>query len=59
MSDNENDAGSKYSVLPAPVDLSQTVSSVDVSDTDVEHGGRGDDNNGADPYLRMTGWKRP
>lgn len=59
MSDHEKDSGNKYSVLPAPVNLSQTVRSVDVSNTEVEHGGRGDDNNGADPYLRMTGWKRP
>lgn len=48
-----------YSELPAPVDLSQTIASVDVSTAEVEHGGSVDWNEGADPYLRITGWKRP
>lgn len=48
-----------YSELPAPVDLSQTIASVDVSAAAVEHGGSADWNEGADPYLRITGWKRP
>ncbi|WP_019511237.1 MULTISPECIES: hypothetical protein [Mycobacteriaceae] len=55
----EPPAENKYSVLPQPVDLSQTVASVDVSETEVEHGGRPEDNMGADPYLRITGWKQP
>lgn len=57
--DDETTPRSKYSVLPPRVDLSQTVASVDVSETEVEHGGRPEDNIGADPYLRITGWKQP
>lgn len=45
---------SKYSELPAPVDLSQTVASVDVSAAQVEQAGP-DWNEGADPYLRVVG----
>ena len=60
MSDDDETAPrSKYSTLPPPIDLSQIVASVDVSATEVEHGGRPEDNMGADPYLRITGWKRP
>lgn len=57
--DDETDSGDKYYALPVPVELSQTVASVDVSDTEVEHGDTSDWNQGADPYLRTTGWKRP
>jgi hypothetical protein len=59
MIDDETDSESRYSALPTPVDLSQTVASVDASDTEVEHGDTSDWNQGADPYLRITGWKRP
>ncbi|WP_083337855.1 hypothetical protein [Mycobacteroides franklinii] len=59
-SDTAEEAGaSKYSVLPPPVDLSKTVASVDVSLTEVEQGGTPEWNQGADPYLRIAGWKRP
>jgi hypothetical protein len=56
---DETGFGNMYSDLPPRIDLSRTVGSVDVTGADVEHGGRGDDSNGADPYLRVTGWKRP
>lgn len=59
MSEEQQQPASKYSALPPPVDLSQTVAAVDVSETEVEHGGRPEDNIGADPYLRITGWKQP
>jgi hypothetical protein len=32
------------------------VADVDTEVTGVEHGGRPDSNNGADSYLRITGW---
>lgn len=55
-----DDSGeSRYSALPPPIDLSKTTTSIDVSTTEVEHGGSSDRNEGADPYLRITGWKRP
>lgn len=50
---------SKYAHLPPPVDLSRTVASVDVSRAQVEESDATDWNEGADPYLRVVGWKRP
>lgn len=58
--DQAQDSGTnKYAVLPTPVDLSKTVASVDVSLAEVEQCGAPEWNEGADPYLRITGWKRP
>ncbi|SKV07878.1 Uncharacterised protein [Mycobacteroides abscessus subsp. bolletii] len=58
-SQTANDGANKYTVLPPPVDLSKTVASVDVSLAAVEQAGTPEWNEGADPYLRITGWKRP
>ncbi|SIC51456.1 Uncharacterised protein [Mycobacteroides abscessus subsp. abscessus] len=49
----------KYAELPAPIDLSKTFALVDVSAAEVEQAGNPDWNAGADPYLRIVGWKRP
>lgn len=49
----------KYAALPPPVDLSKTVASKDVSLAQVEQADSTDSNQGADPYLRVVGWKRP
>lgn len=49
----------KYAQLPPSIDLSKTVASVDVSAAEVEQPGNPDWNAGADPYLRIVGWKRP
>lgn len=49
----------KYAVLPPRIDLSQTVASHPVSVPQVEQSDQPDWNLGADPYLRITGWKRP
>ncbi|SIE16851.1 Uncharacterised protein [Mycobacteroides abscessus subsp. abscessus] len=57
--DGANDGANKYTVLPPPVDLSKTVASVDVSLAAVEQADTPEWNEGADPYLRITGWKRP
>ncbi|SHU68340.1 Uncharacterised protein [Mycobacteroides abscessus subsp. abscessus] len=53
------DPESKYSTLPPPIDLSKTVASVDTSIAQVEQSDATDWNQGADPYLRVVGWKRP
>lgn len=52
----EKDPRAKYRVLPPPVDRDDLVVEVDTEVTDVEHGGKPDYNDGADPYLRITGW---
>lgn len=57
--DDKESGESKYATLPSPIDLTKTVASIDTSTTEVEHGGSPDPNEGADPYLRITGWKRP
>lgn len=49
----------KYATLPPPIDLSKTVASKDVSLAQVEQADASDWNQGADPYLRIAGWKRP
>ena len=55
----EKDPHAKYRVLPRPVDSDDMVAEVDTNVTEVEHGGKPDYNNGADPYLRITGWLPP
>jgi hypothetical protein len=52
----EKDPRAKYRVLPPPVVSDDLVVEVDTEVTDVEHGGKPDYNDGADPYLRITGW---
>ncbi|AMW20091.1 hypothetical protein BKG83_22645 [Mycobacteroides chelonae] len=49
----------KYATLPPPIDLSKTIASKDVSLAQVEQADAPDWNQGADPYLRIEGWKRP
>ncbi|MBL3752923.1 hypothetical protein [Mycobacteroides abscessus] len=49
----------KYAELPPPIDLLKTVASVNVSAAEVEQAGNPEWNAGADPYLRIVGWKRP
>ncbi|AYM42321.1 hypothetical protein DYE20_12860 [[Mycobacterium] chelonae subsp. gwanakae] len=44
---------------PRPIDLSKTIASKDVSLAQVEQADAPDWNQGADPYLRIEGWKRP
>lgn len=52
-------AKGKYCTLPPPLDLTKTVTSTATSIAQVEQGDATDWNQGADPYLRVTGWKRP
>ncbi len=52
----EKDPRAKYRVLPPPVDSDDVVVEVDTDLTAVEHGGKPEYNNGADPYLRIAGW---
>ncbi len=55
----ENDPRAKYRELPPSIDSDDMVIEVDTEVTDVEQGGGRDYNNGADPYLRITGWMPP
>lgn len=56
---DENGSGvNPYTQLPPAIDLSETFASVDVSVAEVEQSGNLDWNQGADPYLRVAGWKR-
>ena len=55
----EKDPRAKYRELPPPVDSDDMVIEVDTDLSAVEHGGKPDYNNGADPYLRITGWLPP
>ena len=52
----EKDPREKYRVLPPPVSSDDVVTEVNTELTAVEHGGKPEYNNGADPYLRITGW---
>ena len=54
----EEDPQENYRNLPPQVDPDQLVVEVDTSLASVEQPGR-DHNNGADPYLRITGWLPP
>jgi hypothetical protein len=53
----DEDPRAKYRQLPPNVDSDDMVVEVDISLAEVEQPGKGDYNNGADPYLRITGWK--
>jgi len=55
----EQDPRAKYRELPPNIDNDDLVIEVDTSLADVEQPGNSDHNNGADPYLRITGWKPP
>ena len=55
----EEDPRAKYRQLPPNVDSGDSVMTVDTSLAEVEQPGKGDYDNGADPYLRMTGWIAP
>jgi hypothetical protein len=52
----EQDPRAKYRELPPNVDNNDMVIEVDTTLAAVEQPGE-DYNNGADPYLRITGWK--
>lgn len=55
----EQDPRAKYRALPPNIDSDDMVIEVDTELAEVERGGTPDFNNGADPYLRITGWKPP
>jgi hypothetical protein len=54
----ETDPRDKYRVLPPTVASDDMVVEVDTTLAEVEQA-RPDYDNGADPYLRITGWKQP
>ena len=54
----EQDPRAKYRALPPNVDSDEFVVEVDAELAEVEQPGS-DYNSGADPYLRITGWKPP
>jgi hypothetical protein len=55
---DETDPRAKYRALPPNVDSDDLVVEVDTSLAEVEQP-RPDHDSGADPYLRITGWKQP
>lgn len=55
----EKDPRAKYRELPANIDSDDVVIEVDTGLSEVEQGGKRDYNNGADPYLRISGWLPP
>lgn len=52
----EGDPRAKYQKLPPNVDSDDLVIEIDTTLAEVEQPGE-DYNEGADPYLRITGWK--
>ena len=52
----EHDPRAKYRVLPPNTPAEDMVVEVSTEMTDVEHGGKADAYDGADPPLRITGW---
>ena len=52
----EQDPRAKYRALPPNVDIDEAVIEVE---SEPEDGGKRDYNDGADPYLRITGWLPP
>lgn len=54
----ETDPRDKYRVLPPTVASDDMVVEVDTTLAEVEQA-RPDYDNGADPYLRIAGWKQP
>lgn len=55
----EEDPRAKYRALPENVDSDDAVIEVDTTLSEVEQSGQRDFNEGADPYLRITGWLPP
>jgi hypothetical protein len=55
----DDDPRAKYRELPPSVDNDDMVIEIDTTLAAVEQPGKGDYDNGADPYLRMTGWMSP
>ncbi len=55
----DEDPRAKYRKLPPSVTSDDLVIEVDTGVSEVEQGGRPEYNDGADPYLRITGWKPP
>jgi hypothetical protein len=55
----EKDPRAKYRELPPNIDTDDMVIEIDTELAEVERGENGDYNNGADPYLRITGWLPP
>jgi hypothetical protein len=53
----DEDPRAKYRQLPANIDRDDLVIEVDTTLAEVEQPDKPDYNNGADPYLRITGWK--
>jgi hypothetical protein len=54
---DETDPRAKYRALPPNVDSEDMVVEIDTDLAEVERPESTDYNNGADPYLRITGWK--
>jgi hypothetical protein len=54
----DQDPRAKYRELPPTVDSDDMVIEVDTTLAEVEQPGT-DFNEGADPYLRIAGWKPP
>jgi hypothetical protein len=55
----DDDPRAKYRELPPNSDSGDLVIEVDTTLAEVEQPGKRDQNNGADPYLRITGWLPP
>jgi hypothetical protein len=55
----EQDPRAKYRALPPNIDTDDMVIEIDTELAEVERGEKGDYNDGADPYLRSTGWLPP
>ena len=53
----DEDPRAKYRELPPNISIDDMVTEVDTSLAEVEQPGKGDYNDDADPYLRITGWK--
>ena len=54
---DDADPRSKYRSLPTPVNVADTIGEVDTDLAEVETAAA-DYNEGANPYLRITGWKQ-
>lgn len=64
MTEESDDAAArarraKYGHLPPPIKIEDTTTSQETELSGVEQGGTPDPDNGADPYLRITGWMPP
>ena len=54
----EQDPRAKYRELPPNIDSDDIVVEIDTTLAEVEQPGK-EFNEGADPYLRIAGWKPP